>query len=299
MALQTLIPFVLKASVLLTIFAIGLRASAQDATYLFRRPAKLVRALLAMNVLMPLFAIVLVSIFDFSPAVRIAIVALSVSPIPPLLPNKMVKAGGTDSYAIGLLIAVSLLAIIWVPLAMEIIERVGHVPLQMSAASVATLIMMTVLLPLGLGVAVHSLMPALAQRLAKPISLVSSVGLLVCVVAILIAAAPSLWSLVGNGTVVAFTAFVVVGLAFGHLLGGPEPENRTSLALSTASRHPGIAIALAQANFPEQKLAMAAVLLYLLVNAVWSVPYLLWTKRGQADVGIRVRHDGRTQPRSC
>jgi bile acid:Na+ symporter, BASS family len=288
MTLQTLIPFVLKASVLLTIFAIGLRASAQDATYLFRRPAKLVRALLAMNVLMPVFAIVLICIFDFSPAVKIAIVALSVSPIPPLLPNKMVKAGGTDSYAIGLLIAVSLLSIIWVPLAMEIIERVRHVPLQMSAASVATLIIMTVLLPLGLGVAVHSLLPAPAQRLAKPISLVASVGLLVCVVAILIAAAPSLWSLVGNGTVVAFAAFVVVGLAFGHLLGGPEPENRTSLALSTASRHPGIALALAQANFPEQKLAMAAVLLYLLVNAVLSIPYLLWAKRGQADIGIKM-----------
>jgi BASS family bile acid:Na+ symporter len=288
MSLQTLIPFVLKASVLLTIFAIGLRASAKDATYLFRRPAKLVRALLAMNVLMPVFAIVLISIFDFSPAVKIAIVALSVSPIPPLLPNKMVKAGGTDSYAIGLLIAVSLLAIIWVPLAMEIIERVRHVPLQMSAASVATLIMMTVLLPLGLGVAVHSLLPAQAQRLAQPISLVASVGLLVCVVAILIAAGPSLWLLVGNGSVVAFAAFVVVGLAFGHLLGGPEPENRTSLALSNASRHPGIALALAQANFPGQKLAMAAVLLYLLVNAVLSIPYLLWTKRGQADVGIKV-----------
>ena len=33
----------------------------------------------------------------------------------------------------------------------------------------------------------------------------------------------------------------------------------------------------------------AAVLLYLIVNAVVSIPYLLWTKRRQADVEIQVQ----------
>ncbi|HEV7473864.1 MAG TPA: hypothetical protein VGN90_07435 [Pyrinomonadaceae bacterium] len=281
MSLQTLIPIVLQVSLFLLVFAIGLRASTHDATYLFRRPGELVCALLAMNVLMPLFAIVLLSIFPISPPVRIALVALSVSPIPPLLPNKMVKAGGTNSYAIGLLVAMGLLAIIFVPLATEVIQRVRNVELQMSAFSVAILIFKTALLPLGFGIAVRAFAPAPAERLAKPISLFASVALLLCVVAILFAAAPALWTLVGNGTLIALAAFVLAGLAIGHLLGGQEPENRTSLALSTASRHPGIAIALAQANFPEQKLAMAAVLLYLLVSAFVSIPYLLWTRRRQ------------------
>lgn len=283
MNLQILIPIVLKASVWLSVFAIGLRASARDATYLFRRPGELMRAVLAMNVLMPLFALVLVSQSHLSPAVNIALVALSVSPIPPLLPKKLVKSGGTGSYAIGLLIAAALLAIIFVPLTMEIIERALHVPLQMTVTSLATLIFITVLLPIGLGVAAHSFAPALAERLAKPISLIAVVGLLACIVAILVAAAPIIWTLVGNGTVVALAAFVLVGLAIGHLLGGPEPENRTALAISTASRHPGIAVAIAQVNFPEQKLAMAAVLLYLLVNAVVAIPYNVWSKRRQPE----------------
>lgn len=283
MSLQTLIPIVLKASVLLSVLAIGLAASAQDATYLFRRPGELIRALFAMNVLMPLFAVALVLLFDLNPAVKIALVMLSVSPIPPLLPKKIVKAGDTDSYAIGLLIAVGLLAIIYVPLAMEILEKVFNIPLQMTMASVATLIFMTVLLPLGLGIGVHTLAPALAERLAKPILQVAGIALLACVVAILFAAAPVIWKLIGNGTVIALAAFVLVGLAIGHFLGGPNPENRTVLAISTASRHPGIAIALAVANFPEQKLAMAAVLLYLLVDAIVSIPYHLWIRRRQPD----------------
>ena len=289
MSLQTLIPIVLQASVFLTVFAIGLRASANDATYLFRRPAELVRAFLSMNVLMLLFVFVITSFFDLSPAVRIALFALSVSPIPPLLPNKMVKAGGSDSYAIGLLVAVGLLAIVFVPIALEVIERVRNVSLQMSATAIASLIFMTILLPLGLGIAVHSFASRLAEGAAQPISLIASVALLVCVVAILCAAAPALWSLLRNNTVITLAAFVIVGLAVGHWLGGPAPENRTSLAIATASRHPGIAIAVAQANFPEQKLAMAAVLLYLLINAFVSIPYFLWTKRQQAKVDIQAK----------
>jgi BASS family bile acid:Na+ symporter len=253
----------------------------QDATYLFRRPGELIRAILAMNVLMPLFTLVLVTRFHLSPAVNIALVALSVSPIPPLLPKKLVKSGGKGSYAIGLLIAAAVLAIIFVPLTMEIIERVLNVPLQMTVSSLATLILITVLLPIGLGVAMHSFAPAVAERLTKPISLIAGIGLLACLVAILFAAAPIIWTLVGNGTVIALAAFVLIGLAIGHFLGGPAPENRAALAISTASRHPGIAIAIAQANFPGQKLAMAAVLLYLLVNAVVSIPYNVWIKRRQ------------------
>ena len=279
MNLQKLVPVVLQVSVLLSVFAIGLRASMQDATYLFRKPGELVRALLAVNVLMPLFALLLISVFDLTPAVRVAIVALAVSPIPPLLPNKIMKEGGIDSYGIGLLIALSLLAIIFVPLAIEIVELVRGAPLQMSVASIAEVVFITVLLPIGLGLLVHKLAPAFAERAAKPISQIAGLGLLASLAVILFTAAPDIWTLVGNGTVLALVGFVIVGLAIGHFLGGPQPQNRTSLAISTASRHPGIALALVAANFPEQKLAMAAVLLYLLVNGFASVPYLLWTRR--------------------
>jgi BASS family bile acid:Na+ symporter len=288
MNLQKLILVVLQASVLLNVLALGLRASVQDATYLFRRPGELVRALLAMNVLMPVFAVALISIFDLHPAVRIALVALAVSPIPPLLPTKLMKEGGTESYAVGLLVAVSSLAIIVVPLAIEVVELVRGVSLQITAASIAKVVFVTVLLPIGLGVALHKLAPVLSERAAKPIALISGLALLACMVAIWFSAAPSMWALVGNGTVIALAAFVLVGLAVGHFLGGPAPENRTSLALSTASRHPGIALALAQANFPEQTLAAAAVLLYLLVNAFVSIPYLLSVKRRQPKVEVPV-----------
>jgi BASS family bile acid:Na+ symporter len=287
MSLQTLIPIVLKASILLTVFVIGLRASARDATYLFRRPGKFVRAFVALAVLMPLFAVALVLLFELNRAVEIALIALAISPIPPILPNKLTKAGATESYAIGLLVAAGLLAIIFVPAAIVILDQVFKAPLQMTLWSVASLVFMTIVLPLGLGIAVNRLAPTLAERLVSPISKIGGIGLLLCALAILFSTAPAIWALTGNGTLLAIAAFVLGGLAIGHLLGGPEPENRAALAMATASHHPGIAIALAVANFPKEKLAMAAVLLYLLVNALVSIPYLKWIKRPNAEREVR------------
>ena len=95
------------------------------------------------------------------------------------------------------------------------------------------------MIPIGAGIFVRKLAPAFAERVAKPLTSISGLGVVACFVVVWISAAPAMWSLIGNGTVIALTAFVLVGLAIGHVLGGPVPENRTSLAIATASRHPG------------------------------------------------------------
>ena len=124
-----IILLVLKASIILSVLAIGLKSTFDDTTYLFRRPAHLVRALVSMNVLMPLLALVLALTFNFHPAVKIALVAISVSPVPPIFPNKAFKAGGAEKYTIGLLTAVATVSVIVIPIAMEIFGRILGIPL--------------------------------------------------------------------------------------------------------------------------------------------------------------------------
>jgi BASS family bile acid:Na+ symporter len=72
--------------------------------------------------------------------------------------------------------------------------------------------------------------------------------------------------------------FVLAGLAIGHLLGGPDPDQRTVLALSTATRHPGVALAIVGANFPGEKAALAAILLCLIWGTILSIPYVRWRR---------------------
>jgi BASS family bile acid:Na+ symporter len=279
MDLETLIPLILKTSIFMTVFGLALNATTDDALYLFRRPSELVRSLLSMNVVMPLFASALAVAFNLHQAVEIALITLAVSPVPPILPKKELKAGGHASYAIGLLVAAGVLAIVFVPAAVELLGRVFGRSTHISVATVAQLVLLTVLLPLAAGIAVRRFAPAFADRIARPISLVAAVLLIASALPILFTASQAITSLIGNGTIIAIAAFVIFGLTVGHLLGGPEPEDRTVLALSTASRHPGIALAIASASFPGQKLVLAAVLLYLIVNVIVSLPYLNWRRR--------------------
>ena len=277
-----LIRLAVKGSIVLTVFALGLQSSLQEAAYLFRRPGQLVRSMLSMNVVMPICAVLLIFALPLHPAVEIALGALSVSPVPPILPRKELKAGGKSSYAIGLLVAAALLSAVIQPLALEIMVRVLAMPVDISPWLVATVVFQTVLAPLGAGIAVHSLAPAFSERIARPLALAAMILLVVSALPVLFTSFPAIWSLIGNGAIVTLAAFVLVGLVSGHLLGGPDLGHRTVLALSTASRHPGVAIAIAHAFFPEQKFAFAAVLLYVLLSVVISLPYLNWTRRQRA-----------------
>jgi BASS family bile acid:Na+ symporter len=216
---------------------------------------------------MPLFAIALAMTFDIHPAVKIALVALSVSPVPPLFPHRALKAGGRD-YTFGLLVAMALLAIIVIPVAMKIFERLTVVPLQMPARSIASLVGRTIVLPLFGGIVLRTWVPGFAQRAARSIGILASVLLVLSVVPVLFVSARTILSLIGNGTILSLAAFALLGLGTGYVFGGPQPENRRILALATSTRHPAIAVAIAQTNFPDQKLVVPAIALYLLMSII-------------------------------
>jgi bile acid:Na+ symporter, BASS family len=204
---------------------------------------------------------------NLNPAVQIALVTLAVSPVPPIFPKKAMKDGGGENYTIGLLVAVSILSIAVIPLTMAILNRVGTVPVPMSAATVASLVFTTILAPLLAGIVIRALVPV-AETWADQIGRLANILLVLAVIPVLLMSAKSMLSLVGDGTLVSFIVFAVVGFVIGHLLGGPKPENRRVLGLATATRHPGMAVAIAHLNFPQQKLATPAIALYLIISAI-------------------------------
>ena len=279
MTAQALILLALKASIVLSVIAIGLASRIDDTLFLLRRPRLLLRSVLAINVVMPLFAAAMAWAFDLPVAVEVALVALAVSPVPPLLPKKQIKAHGEPSYAIGLLVGVALVAVLFVPVAVELLGLVFQLPIHMSPWPVASLVFATVLAPLLAGVVVRRLAPDLAARVARPIGLIANAVLALCFLAVLATAWSSIASLFGTGAFWAVAGFVAVGLLVGHLLGGPDPNDRTVLALAAATRHPGVAMAITSANFPGYKDVLPAFLLYLVFGAALAIPYVIWRKR--------------------
>ena len=282
MTAATLVTLALRTSIFLIVFSLGLRATRVDLLYVLSRPGRLARSLLAMAVVMPLVAVGLSLGFNLHPAVKTALVALSLAPVPPILPRKEFKAGGHGSYVIGLLAAAALLSIVFIPVAEHFLRHLFDVGVDRPPTMVIWLVAVTVLVPLLAGIFVRRLAPALAERLAGPLNTFATVLLaLTCLVLLLHSWKVGL-PLIGNGHVLAIAVFVAIGLIVGHLLGGPEPENRVVLGLSTASRHPGVAMAIATGTSPDDKLTIGAILLYLVVNTIISIPYVKWARARQA-----------------
>ncbi len=151
----------------------------------------------------------------------------------------------------------------------------------------ALVVLITVLAPLACGIGVRYIVHALAERIAQAVLLIGMLLLVICVVPVLLGKWHEIFSLFGNGTLLAMALFALVGLAVGHLLGGPEPGDRVVLALATATRHPGVALAIVTGSSPGATDIPAAVLLYVLVRFLVAVPYLMWQKR---------RHPGVASP---
>lgn len=274
MTLQEIILLAVKLSIVLSVFALGLRATFDETTLLFRHPKHLIRAFLGMNIVMPAVALALSAIFDLHPAVKVALVALSVSPVPPLFQNQALKEGGRKDEVVATMATTALLAIAFIPLAMELVGKIAGVETHMTAGAVAKLVLTTMLLPLLAGIAVHKMAQGFAEKTSAPLAKFATLLLVVAVLPILIGAGKGMLSLIGDGTLLSMAVFVLIGVITGDFLGGSTPGTRRMTAIATASRHPAIAIAIAQTNFPEQKLAVPAVILYLLVNAIVSGIYL-------------------------
>jgi BASS family bile acid:Na+ symporter len=282
MNLIEIIKLALKISLVLTALGYGLKATPTDAFYLFRNPGQLIRSILAMNILMPAVAIGMALVFDLPPLVKVALIAISVSPLAPLFPKKPLQAGGHESYVIGLMVAASLFSIVLIPLTLELIGDLIDKPVEFSTKAIFLTVLVTVIVPLVLGIAFRYFAPTFAEKIASPVARFAQILLILSFLPILFKLFPAIFHLIGNGTVLAIAAFVVIGVLVGHLLGGSDQENRTVLALATAFRHPAIALTLASANLPDHKLVPATIILYLFINAIVVLPYIKWVERGNA-----------------
>ncbi|TGS09654.1 Na+-dependent transporter [Mesorhizobium sp. M2E.F.Ca.ET.209.01.1.1] len=291
MTLANLISSILSLSLLVLVFVLGLRAKFDEVTYLFRNPGLLCRSILAMNILLVCIAVAASVLLNLDPAIKIALVTLAVSPVPPLLPNKQMGAGGTSHYAIGLLVAASVVSVVLVPLSIEAIEHFFPFDLYIAPGKVFSVVAMSIFVPLILGMLVGRLAPSVASRIAGPLSSIAMALLIVAIIPVLIKAWPDLSRLFGDGVVLSLVLFTVVGLALGHLLGGPEPANRTALALASSTRHPAVAIAIATLNFPDVPGVPALILYHLVIGGIVSTLYLRW-RRGTTQPPIASSHAG-------
>ena len=282
----TLLILLIKISLMTLMVGLGLGLQL-DALKDFRhRPWLILRVLLGTCILVPLAALLLLKLpltLQMSPGARFGIALMALSPSAPLTLRKAHLQGGDRHLAALLQVAAASLAILSIPLLTDVFRAVYQVEgWDIEPRDVALQVALVQVLPLTIGLVLRRLFPRFGARWALPIQKGAFlVNLAVAALVLAMVSPKMLLFFQGNQlaipTMVLMTA---IALAIGYLLGGRNAGERTTTALVTSMRNPGLALLLAITHGPDIAGVKVAIISYLLVTILASIPFLRWSSAG-------------------
>src|SRR6185436_1351179 len=107
--------YVVAASIVLQVIAIGIQTTPSNLLTCIRRPSWLVRIIVAMYIAVPLLAAVLAKTSGAADRMKGAMLLMAIAAVAPLLPRKLLRIGVDAGFAESLSIVTMLLAIPLVP----------------------------------------------------------------------------------------------------------------------------------------------------------------------------------------
>ncbi|MBV9994847.1 MAG: bile acid:sodium symporter [Caulobacteraceae bacterium] len=277
-SLKALLPIIIQAGVATLILCVGLDSTRDDVLYLARRPRQLARAFVAISIVPPAAAVLVTSVLPLPLPAKIGVILMALSPVPPFVPGSVLRGGGRRAYGYGLYAAFAVLTVIIVPATVQVLNWLYGASAEVSLRTLGIMVLGSVLAPLAVGMAVRARRPELAAAAAPAISKLALVLLLAILVLLIIGAWPAMMALIGDGTVLAVVAISLAAIAAGHLMGGPDPRDEVALATAAATRHPGIALMVANGLAPDKRVA-AMIILYVLVSFTTVALYQAALKR--------------------
>ncbi len=274
---------------MLQVLAVGVEAEPSGLLTCVRRPLWLVRIVGAMFIGVPLLAAFLVKASNAPISMKVAIILLAVAAVAPLLPRKLLKLGVGAGFADSLSAVTMVLAIPLVPLTVSTLGAMFGRQMVVPAVSVAKTLASTFLVPFAIGMALRAMLGERARAVGEWANTISNIALGGIVVLLVAAQFGTILPLMWQSLLLIVT-FAVGALLIGHVLGGPDPRERTALAIATVTRHPGLALFMATSSFPN--LPVLPPILSVIVGCVIvSIPYTAWRKRvlaAQSGHGRRV-----------
>ena len=273
--MQAAIQIVVQVSLMLLVVAVGLQSSWSDLSYVWRRPALLLRAFVAVNLDDPVCAEILCLALPVDKMTKAGLVIMAVSPLAPFVLGKMMKTGADRAYVVGTYSALMAMSVLVVPATFALLGILFGRDASVPIAMVARFVLMSVAAPLIVGVMITSWWKDFGHRAGPIATKLAFICLLPIVLLILYRSTGAALALIGDGTLAVIILTVVGGIAAGHLLGGPEPERRAALAQAAATRHPGIAAMVANRHFDDKRVLLA-IILFLLTSIAVSAIYAKW-----------------------
>ena len=247
------------------LLALGMRLTVQEIIIPLRRRRLVALALVANFVLGPIFAyfsaqlISLVIPLEHGYVIGLMIIGSAAGS--PMLPKWVKLAKGDLALGVALMVLLMGTSLFYLPVVLPwLISGV-----DVAAWRVAQPLIMMILIPFIAGLLLKNRYPRMASKLEPFLDRLSSVCLIVVIVAVVALYRKSLISAVGEGAIGACLLFLVLSMTAGYLLGGPHLGTRRVLALGSGQRNIEAVLLVASTSVADPKVMVIAVIAALVI----------------------------------
>jgi predicted Na+-dependent transporter len=204
-----------------------------------------VMALLANFVLVPLMAYLMTVIMPLDESLQIALLIFATAAGAPFIPKLAQSAKGNIAFAVGLTVLLMVITVFYVPIVLPLLLP----GVQVDPWAIAKSLVMSMLVPLSIGLLIKSQSPDTAAEYAALMTKVSSVALVMLWVFGIGLNISNVIDQIGTRGILAFLIFIVGSFVIGYLLGGRDPAIRKVMALGTCQRNVTAAVLIVGQNF--------------------------------------------------
>jgi predicted Na+-dependent transporter len=224
--LSTLLDIAVLVFAVTSMLSVGFGHTVREIVGPLRHARGVLRALVGNFVLVPILAFGVARLLSLRQDLEIGLMLISMAAGAPFL----IKLTEHAEHDVGLSATLLVLLLPATVLYMPLVVPLAVPNASVNPWSIAMPLMLTMLLPLGIGLSVRELSPAWAELLRPAMGTTSSIALAVLVVMTFLSNLRGILNLLGTGAIVA--AFLI-----GYVLGGHDPEIRGALGLATGQRN--------------------------------------------------------------
>ncbi len=264
--LKTILGSYAQLTLFILMLSIGLSQGFSNLSLFWRQRSLFIRCILASFLIVPLAAIVINQVLPLSFPIRVGLAAMAICPGAPMIYRKLLKGKARAELAGSYQITMGILAVIFVPIWISVLSNLYPSEATVDSGTIFKQVASAQLIPIVVGVAIRERFPEFADDWEQIISKLGNFLLIGVVLLIMAVALPKVLT-IGIVPVIGAILFATACLVSGHILGGPEPENRLTIAVANSTRNAGLALAIATVNFEDPSI-LGAIATYAVFSSV-------------------------------
>ncbi len=228
----------------------------------------------------PLLTILVALALPLNPLVVSVLLLSTIAPGAPLLARTVGKQGGDVALGVALSVALTLSAVLLLPLSLRLIGAVSGEEYRAEPTALLRSIVLPTFVALGAGLALRRWLPPAADRISPWAVRLFNLSLIIVLPVLLVIGGRALLA----AKALAIFAGLVVPLlaaALGHILGGPDLRERKTLAIVATLGNPAIAIAIAATTYGDRR-ALPVMAAYLILRFAALSIYRAGSRRSRS-----------------